>query len=138
MPKTCYRMRPEFRRSLIYVSASFPFLGGVIYAVRKATQTVSVLNVALMTGVSLVGGLAVLALLHWRICVDEDGLSRRRFWNWDRWNWADFANGRIQKGHRFALIHFGRPWWRKRLDLDILDDRDREQVAAGSFTRDCW
>lgn len=130
MRETYYRMRPEFRRIVFYVAASFPLFGLAFYTLINYAASDSARINPLLIGVPVAAGLPVLALLRWRICVDEIGLSRRRFWSWDLWDWSDFSNGRIRKGRRFFLFDSGRPWWRPGLNLEFLDDLDREQVVA--------
>ncbi len=66
--------------------------------------------------------------LFWKLRVDENGLSRRRFWFWDHWSWDDFATGAIEKRESFQLYDPKRRLGFRCLDLGCLDRDDRREV----------
>jgi len=66
--------------------------------------------------------------LYWRIEVAENGLVRRRWLGQDLWTWDEFVGGRIRKGPVFLLSDATRPWWRRKLDIGLLDREDRRRV----------
>ncbi len=75
--------------------------------------------------------------LHWRLCVDERGVWRRRFLFWDLWSWDYFARGRLRYGPRDrSIMDPSRQWGRRVLSLANLAAADREQ--AWNQIADVW
>ncbi len=73
---------------------------------------------------------ACLLALRWKLCVDNECISRRRALFWDKWTWSDFANGRIQKTGPCALYDPVRPLARRTLYLAWLAEDDLREVLA--------
>jgi hypothetical protein len=65
-----------------------------------------------------------LAILRWKVRIDDRGISRRWLYRWDHWPWDHIASGRIEKRHPHTLYDPSRPWWRRRLSLEILAAAD--------------
>lgn len=64
-----------------------------------------------------------------RIRVDTRGISRRLFWRWDLWSWEEFESGHVRQGViARSYKNPDRPWWRRKLQLGLLDDSDSESI----------
>jgi hypothetical protein len=71
------------------------------------------------------------ALAVWRYAVriDDDGIWRRRFVRWDLWPWTAFAEGKIEdRLEPDSFLFPEKPWYWRRLNLDVLAERDRSLV----------
>src|SRR5688572_13289601 len=114
-----YSLAPELRRCCWYVIAAWPALAVVFFLVARFCAGRGPGDMAF--GLALFSLLAVApaALLRWRVRIDDQGVSRRLFWRWDVWTWADLASGRIRKLHPYKLLDPARPWWRRTLNLEF-------------------
>lgn len=76
--------------------------------------------------------LAVLSLLpiHWRLRIDQHGVSRRLLFWWDLWLWNDLASGRIQKIYPYTLKDPKRAWWNRTLRLSFMEPQDNQNVMT--------
>jgi hypothetical protein len=128
-----YRLAAELRRSCWYVIAALPLLGVVLFWVQGFTEGLvnerpSPVGSAIVCLVFLSTAIAMAWPLLWRLRVDAQGISRRRWFWWDHWSWLDIASGRIRKQHPIALVDPGRPWWRGKLSIGYLQGGDAKQV----------
>jgi hypothetical protein len=72
-----------------------------------------------------------------RIRIDDDGISRRILWWWDLWPWDAFADGGVHQGigrYHYMIPH--RPWWKRKIDLSLLDDSDAKDI--NELVRRVW
>jgi hypothetical protein len=122
-----FRISPGLRRSVYYLIPGAILLAATA---RWVELTVRHERLPVVSVAFALLGIATVYPLSWRLALDGQGLVRRRLWFEDHWSWTDFASGRIQKRHKFALIDPERPWWRRKLDLEALTDADRRQVLA--------
>ena len=115
-----YRIAPAMRRSCWYVMLSALPLAGVRFYVSRIVETKDWSDTG--TGILIFVFLFVASLLalRWKLCLDRDGISRRRAFFWDKWTWSDFASGRIQKPAAGALYDPARPLGRRTLNVDWL------------------
>lgn len=75
---------------------------------------------------AVVPALALLIFVYqWRIRVDETGIARRQFWDWDLWAWDDFSAGKFKRSG-MSFVSTSRPWWQKRLTFEFLTEQDQE------------
>jgi hypothetical protein len=86
-----------------------------------------------LTILSLVFGVPTLAFL-WlvsslRIELNDTGIRVRRITGWDWWPWEDFEQGFVKQP--LGLLVFEdkqRPFWKRRLKLELLSEVDRKYV----------
>ncbi len=69
--------------------------------------------------------------LLYRVRVDHHGISRRILWHWDLWSWDSFTSGKVRRGAGLCdYLDPNRSWWRKRLDLGLLEESDAAAINA--------
>jgi hypothetical protein len=124
-----YGIAPAMRRSCWYVMLSTAPLAGVAYYVLRIVDAKDWPDMPQIPLFAILF-VACLLALRWKLCVDNDGISRRRAMSWDKWTWSDFASGRIQKPGPCALYDPARPLGRRTLYLPWLAADDLCEVLA--------
>jgi hypothetical protein len=56
---------------------------------------------------------------------------------WDDWPWSDFASGRIEKRSGFIFADPDRPWWRRLLILDFVEQAEAQDLMRLINTHYC-
>jgi hypothetical protein len=125
-----YRISPEWRRCCWYVMLSTVPLACVGIYTSRVLEAKDWLDIAPQISIFALLFVACLAALRWNLCVDNDGISRRRALFWDEWPWSDFASGRIEKPGPCALLDPTRPLGRRLLFLGWLAEDDFRTVLA--------
>jgi hypothetical protein len=75
--------------------------------------------------------------LLYRVRVDRHGISRRILWQWDLWSWDSFTAGEVRRGAGLCdYVDPNRPWWRKRLELGLLEESDA--AAINELIKRVW
>ena len=76
--------------------------------------------------------IAAIAALRWRLRVDSSGIARRRFIGWDLWPWEHFKQGKVLdvEGTSTTYILKEKPFWARKLTLELLDDEDQSRLEA--------
>jgi hypothetical protein len=126
-----FPLESQYRRA-----ALFGMLGLVLIAVVGAAVDALVLRRGLEPRAAMLAFCALAALylstfLGDRVRIDQAGLSRRILWWWDLWPWEAFAEGRIAPGFgRLSYEFIERPWWRRKLTLELLETSEAERVDA--------
>jgi hypothetical protein len=118
------RIMPELRRSAYYVLASGVPLALVAYCVARFAQGRSIASAACVSGILFLLCMTMIVPLRWALRIDDHGIARRLLFRWDLWMWADFSSGGIAKRHRYTLTDPARPWWRRKLTLDYMAEKD--------------
>lgn len=115
----------EFRRSALWAIAGCLLILVVIWCfdVAPAQQ-----GAGRKWPLTVVLGLIAVWLSQYliaRIKVDDEGLRRRIAWWWELWPWEAFVEGQVRLGRsRFGYEFPMRPWWRRTLALDFLEEAD--------------
>ncbi len=126
-----FKMRPEFRRSVVYVEIAILTIGGVRFAFddffpqREGGRWEPLIPFLLIA-------VAVLVPFRWRLRVDSSGIARRRLFGWDLWPWASFERGKVLDVEGRPTTYFlpEKPFWARKLSLELLADNDRAQIEA--------
>jgi hypothetical protein len=64
-----------------------------------------------------------------RIKIDAEGVHRRIGWWWDLWPWEAFLSGQVRTGcARYTYEFQARAFWRCKLTLGYLEERDAESI----------
>ena len=124
-------MRSEFRRCAVYVLIGAVVLAVIRWAIRDLLPTAASEPWSTLVPCSL-PALAATAVLRWRLRVDSSGIARRRFMLWDLWPWQAFEQGKVldAEGTSTTYILPEKPFWARKLTLDLLEDSDRARVEA--------
>jgi hypothetical protein len=126
-----FKMRPELRRSAVYVSIGFVLIAAVRWGLRdffprtEAGPWIPLIILALVA-------LAPLAVLRWRLRLDSSGIARRRLIRWDFWPWDAFEQGKVRDAEAASTTYIlpEKPFWARKLSLELLEDADRARVEA--------
>jgi hypothetical protein len=123
-----FKMRAEFRRSAVYLLIGMALIVAVccviVYFFPAGSQRPAIPFV--------LPGLAPIAVFGWRLRVDASGIARRRLFRWDLWPWEAFERGKVldSEGESTSYLLPDKPFWARKLTLDLLEDSDCEQVAS--------
>ena len=124
-------MRAEFRRCAVYALIGAVLLPVTRWALRdflppKPGEPWPVLVLCSVLSI------AAIAILRWRLRIDSTGIARRRLFAWDVWPWQAFEQGKVLdvEGTSTTYILPEKPFWARKLTLDLLDDSDRVCVEA--------
>ncbi len=126
-----FKMRPEFRRSVVYVEIAILTIAGVRFAFddffpeRDGGRWEPLIPFMLIA-------VAALVPFRWRLRVDSSGIARRRLFGWELWPWASFEQGKVLDVEGRPTTYFlpEKPFWARKLSLELLDDNDRAQIEA--------
>ena len=124
-------MRSEFRRCAVYVLIGAALLPGIRWAARDLLPPRAGEPWSGLFACSL-PALGAIAALRWRLRVDSSGVARRRLIWWDLWPWQAFEHGKVLdvEGTSTTYILPEKPFWARKLTLDLLEDSDRARVEA--------
>ncbi len=124
-------MRPELRRSAVYVLIGTMLIPVIRWALRDFFPLAQGEPWRMLTLCSL-PAIAAIAALRWRLRVDSSGIARRRFIGWDLWPWEHFKQGKVLdvEGTSTTYILKEKPFWARKLTLELLDDEDQSRLEA--------
>jgi hypothetical protein len=124
-------MRPELRRSAGYVVIGMMVIPVIRWALRDFFPLAEGEPWRTLIPCSL-PALVAIAALRWRLRLDSSGIARRRFIGWGLWPWEAFQQGKVldAEGTSSTYIHPEKPFWARKLTLDLLEDSDRARVEA--------
>jgi hypothetical protein len=124
-------MRSELRRSAVYVLIGMALIPVVRWALRDIFPSHEGEPWRTLVPCAL-PALPAIGVLRWRLRVDSTGIARRRFIWWDLWPWQAFEQGKVLdvEGTSNTYIHPEKPFWARKLTLDLLEESDRARVEA--------
>jgi hypothetical protein len=125
------RMRPEFRRSAIYVLAAMALIPTIRWLARDWLPAREPDGQAILLGIWSLMALGPIGVLRWRLRIDGRGIARRRLLGWDLWPWDAFEQSRVLDGEDDGAAYLlpEKPRWSRKLSLDLLDPDDHRLVA---------
>jgi hypothetical protein len=125
-----FAMMPSLRRSAAYVIVGLILIVAVGWYLADSRPRRGVVELAFAAASVAVIVLGVFMVFRWRLRVDAAGISRRRLIGWDLWPWAAFAEGRVHIEDSVGLVYSypEKPFWARRLALEILEEDDRRLV----------
>lgn len=138
------RLAPEYRRCGIYGVVGFLAILGTAILLAwfdRDFRRIGVLDLLEMLPLFflLFAFPLILSLtsLRWCLRVDDRGIARRRFWQWDLWPWEAFADGRVYPGSSSLSFEYPeKPWWNRVLLLGFLAKNDA--ILLGDLIRKIW
>jgi hypothetical protein len=127
-----FRITPEYRRCCYYVLIAMPVFIVMAYCMSQIAmgRLIDFFNYCCVIFLGLASAMVV--PLRWKLCLDQQGLKRRRLFLWDSWTWDDIASGRLRKLHEWRLLDPDRPWWRRQLNLEFMA-RDDIQIVFNAL-----
>jgi hypothetical protein len=126
-----FRLAPEYRRCGIILVFGYALLAAACIGSQLTgfgSGWDRVLRVILLFSPMLLGALFCYRL---KLRIDDRGIWRRRFINWDLWSWESFSGGLIKHGTRLNSFVFPTKFWVNRyLSLEYLSAGDRKNLLG--------
>ncbi len=127
-----YRLEPSLRRCCWYGVVAVPLVAVTMMVTALFLPHRDKVRAVVAAGLLPAVGIALVAPLTWRLCVDDRGLSRwlvgiRAFWPWE-----DFHRGVIKQQRDGSMVHSEWSSWnpRRRLKLPLTKGDKLEVFAA--------
>lgn len=126
-----FLIRADLRRSAVYFLVGMVLIAAIRWALDDLFPPVGPGSWRTILPCSLFG-LVPLAVLSWRLQIDSAGISRRRLWLRDVCPWEFFEQGKVKdvEGESTSYVVPEKPFWARKLSLDVLEDSDRARVES--------
>ena len=119
----------EYRRCAFYALFALALIPCVTWWVNGFRPPGEQADLRFLLGLHAILAFGVVSALHWRLRVNERGVSRRRLFAWHLYPWEEFASGRVREGidtstYLFPTRHF----WDRKLNIGLVADDDRSAI----------
>jgi hypothetical protein len=137
LPLQSFYFMSELRRATMWaIGGSILFGAFIMFEAALRPQPPLAERVGVAAFFFAFAGFLTQYLLH-RVRIDDRGVSRRILWMWDLWPWDSFTAGEVRRGAGLCdYVDAHRPWWRKRLELGLLEKSDA--AAINELIKRIW
>lgn len=125
-----YRIAASLRRCCWYVIVAAPVLLAISILIDLYLLDTPPDRLPVRIAIALFCLILATIPLTWRWRVDEQGIHWRRLFHWHSWLWTDLMSRRIVRINSRTLADPRRPWGRREVSLDLLDEKDAEEVVG--------
>ena len=124
-----FSLDKPYRRAAWWAILGCLLIAAVAWLIQPLVVQRGPLERTLLPAMMVVIALWTVQYLLPRIRIDEEGISRRILWWWDLWPWDSFSSGQVKWGvYRQSYEQTARPWWRRRLVLELLSKEDAARI----------